>query len=400
MVKKIVMWLLLSALWVPPAFLLYLILFSVYPDYILAAHHSREYLAARHAAGQFISRISGQDKKNPNAIFLNVSTIEVSKDYGLPPAITHPIIQEQFPAYLPETAYFKKPTKPVVYHTTMVPDPYTTYAPLPGKIEGYVFHNRQQFRYPVDLEKKKKKEIRIFVTGGSVAWGCNATDTTATIAGFMEAELRQRHPGLDIKVITAAAGSWTTTQERIWIFNRITEYEPDMIIQYSGVNDILYAGPQQQEDLYNRYYSDGKYYRYAIAGYEYYNRGAALSRLALKDTGDTYRATDFPRKTLKNITIINSYLKTVQIPYLYVLQPFRKDEREKRSQLFDILGHGIGSLARKEGFSFIDHSRIFDQNPGLFTDPTHLGDRGNQLVASDLLGKIEVRHLLRKLLAK
>jgi lysophospholipase L1-like esterase len=388
--------LILFLLWLLPGVLLYIFIFSVYPNYILAGHHNQLFIKLKHNADILTSTMTGQNKKNKNEISLNMSKIELSSTFGTPPIIPHPFIEEQLPEKLPETAYFTKQTKPVLYHPAMIPDPFTTYAPLPGRIEGYVYHNRQQFRYPVDLDKKKKNELRIFITGASAAWGCNATDTAATIAGYMEAELRKRHPGRDIKVITAAAGAWTSTQERIWIFNRITEYEPDMIIQYSGVNDIFFGGPPNKEDLYNRYYSDGKYYQHAIAGYEYYNRGETISSLVLKDHGDTWKPTDFPRKTLKNITITNLYLKKAKIPYVYVFQAFRKNEREKLVQYFDVLGHGLSVLAREEGFSFIDDSRILDQTPGMFTDATHLGDRGNQFIAFDLLSKIDLESLIRK----
>lgn len=385
---------LIAMFWFIPTVPLYLLLFSTYPNYILAGQHNKMFEQARRVADDVINDFSGQSKVNRDEIFLNISTIALTKEYCVPPHISHPYIQVQSPENLPETAYFQKPYKPVVYHTTMVPDPYTTYAPLPGKIEGYVFHNRQQFRYPIDLEKKKKNEIRIFITGASVAWGCNATDTTFTIAGSMERELHNRYPGRDIKVITAAAGGWTSTQERIWIFNRITEYEPDMIIHYSGVNDALYGG-DGKEDLFNRYYSDAKYYHYAIAGYEFYNRGAVMAGLALKDTAEKYKSTDFPRKTLKNVTIINAFLKRMNIPYIYVLQPLRKDARDSISDYYEALAREMCILARKDGFLFVDHSRFLDQKTGLFTDPTHLGDRGYQMVAADLLERIDLRLIIK-----
>lgn len=383
-----VKWSLVVILWLMAIGLFCLFFLSVYPNYILRGHHTKIFVQARETSDRIMQKIVPQKATFVSTINLNSINVDPEKDSGLPPRINQPLIVTLSPKKVSKKAYFHEPTRPILFGAAMIPDPYTTYAPLPGKITGLVSHNSQQFRYPVDLVKKKKNEFRIFITGGSVAWGSAATDTEFTIAGFMEKDLRKKYPQMDIKVITAAAGAWSSTQERIWIFNRISEYSPDLIISYSGHNDLesyLY-----NHDLYDRYFLEGQYFRNAIQYYDHYNRGEAISMLGLTGTGSRFEKDEFPRKSLKNIKIINYYLKSSNIQYVYVQQPVAKVngkfdffyERYKR------LGKEMAAQAKREGYQYINHSDLFDNSPELLIDFCHPGDRGYQIIANDLLAKI------------
>ncbi len=375
-------------LWGTAVALFCLLFFSVYPNYILKGHHNKLFLYARETCDIIMRKIVPQKTTNLLAMTLDSKSIELVKGSGLPARISHPLTITLMPDQVPAKAYFNKPTTPILFGTTMIPEPFTTYAPLPGNISGLSVHNRQQFRYPFDLAKKKKNEFRIFITGGSVAWGSAATSGESTIAGFMEKELRIKYPGVDIKVITAAASGWSSTQERIWIFNRITEYEPDVIISYSGHNDL--ESYLQHHDLYDRYYLDGQYFRNAIQYYDYYNRGEAVAMLGSDNTGFRFDVSDFPRKSLKNIKIISSYLKSDKIKFVYVLQPVAKfkGKFDFFYERYNILNKESAAQAKSEGYQYIDHSGLFDGNPELFIDFCHPGDRGYQIIAKDLISKI------------
>lgn len=387
-------YLLVMILWTIPVGLLLIFIFSVYPNYILKGHHNNYFIQIRSIADRTVRKILPQKVDYNTSVILNSSNVALKEDSGLPPKVFQPLLVAFQPNEVSETPYFSKPTKQIVFHAAMVPDPYTTYAPLPGKIAGLVFHNKQQFRYPVDLEKKKVNEIRVFIAGGSVAWGSSASDVEFTIAGFMEKELRKKHPELDIKVITAAAGGWTSTQERIWIFNRITEYEPDLIITYSGYNDVeTYL---HKDDLFDKYAVEGWYFREAIRGYDYYNRGEAISMLGYKDTGSRFKTSDFPRKSLKNNKIVNSYLKSIFVPYVYVLQPILMQVNQPAYDLYKRLGYDMAIQAEREGYQFIDHSALLVTRPEFFLDSVHPGDRGYQIIANDLLARIDLSLMLRK----
>lgn len=267
----------------------------------------------------------------------------------------------------------------------MMPDPFATFSLLPGRYYSAV-NSIQQFRYKEILGKKEKAEYRIFITGGSTAWGALAPNNESTIGGFLEKILNEKQKVKKIKVITAAAGAWNSTQERIWIFNRITEYEPDLIISYSGHNDI-YDWYQRKENIFNSYWYDGEYYFNAIIQYEKFNRGIDLvdSILSYRKEMKKFYKDDFPRKTIKNIQIINAYLKTVHCSYYYVLQPIRKNDREKISKEYEKLKIELVKFDKEEkNFSFYDHSDLFDNSRNIFFDRCHIGDRGNLIIAENL----------------
>ncbi|MCB9247372.1 MAG: hypothetical protein H6613_01930 [Ignavibacteriales bacterium] len=73
----------------------------------------------------------------------------------------------------------------------MMPDPFATFSLLPGRYYSAV-NSIQQFRYKEILGKKKKGEFRIFITGGSTAWGALAPNNESTIGGFLEKILNEK----------------------------------------------------------------------------------------------------------------------------------------------------------------------------------------------------------------
>ncbi|HOK57140.1 MAG TPA: hypothetical protein PKV21_04450 [bacterium] len=299
----------------------------------------------------------------------------------LPRLINHPIIQKEMPHS--ERAFFKKPKNEYVRHATMVYTPYVHYAPAPGYMGG-VFHNNQQFRYPENLDKKKINEIRIFITGGSAAWGCLMPDNKSTISAFLEEEFK-KFPDKNyfFRVINAACGGYHTTDERIWIFNRITEFEPDVIISYSGYNDI-YNVYRVKQDLFSALHNEGSYFYWAYREYEYYNNRDFILKITPDFFHFFYTPNDFPRKTIKNIHIISSYLNSIGVKYIFVLQPFRSDNPEECLIMAEKLEKELKQVSKLFNFKFISYRNFFLNQEEYFIDLCHLGDKGNKVIACNL----------------
>lgn len=312
---------------------------------------------------------------------------------NLPFKFYHPVIQLQKNPN--PSAYFKKPEGSYVRHPTMVPTPYIMYAPAVG-FRGGAYHNAQQFRYREDLGKKPAREIRIFIIGGSAAWGSFAPDGESTIAGFLEKELNEwGWKGITFRVINAAAGGWNSTDERTWILNRISEYEPDMILSYSGFNDIFHTF-RNQLDLFSNFHIDASYYYWAIKEYEKYNRGEAVAQ-AMEKFGGSYRPEDFPRKTIKNIQMIARYLETMGCKYVYVLQPLNRALQNTPTlrDPYKILAHGLRRRQKEMNFKFVNYLNFFDGREQLFIDDCHVGDIGNQMIAKSL--SVELKPLIEEI---
>ena len=101
--------------------------------------------------------------------------------------------------------------------------------------------NQYHLRYDDNFPKTKEaNEIRIFVTGGSVAWG-HGIPQSKTYAYVLEKFLRAQYPKLKIRVIIAAAPSYVSTQERIFFENIVLSLNPDIVMMFSGWNDTYYG---------------------------------------------------------------------------------------------------------------------------------------------------------------
>lgn len=313
---------------------------------------------------------------------------------NLPGAITQPLFVQS--TVVVPTAYSRS-AEVVLQQAAMVPTPHVMYAPAPmmehrlaapgGTSRSVVPHTLQQFRYREELGKKKACEVRVFVTGGSVAWGTNAPDEDSTIAAFLETELKQIFSAenhLEIKVVNAAAGGWTTTDERIWIQNRITEFEPDVIVSYSGYNDI-YNLVAAGADLFMNFHNESAYYYWGFREYDKYNRGVAAVALNDRAPKSFFGESDFPRKTLKNIQITSSYLTAIGVPYVYVLQPVNPAVHPRIFlSMYEHLKTALREAQATIPFLFVDHSDLLAGRNELFTDGCHFGDIGYRIIARDL----------------
>jgi hypothetical protein len=114
---------------------------------------------------------------------------------------------------------------------------------LPRKNHSDTGYNVNQYhlRYNDNFPKiKEANEIRIFITGGSTAWG-HGVPQSKTYAYVLEKFLRAQYPKLKIRVIIAAAPSYISTQERIFFENIVLSLNPDIVIMFSGFNDMYYG---------------------------------------------------------------------------------------------------------------------------------------------------------------
>lgn len=319
----------------------------------------------------------------------------------LPVKISHPLLQTKT-SDNPDA--YSLPPKEYVHHASMEATPYVMYAPARGNIQGN-FHNSQQFRYEADLGKKEKNEIRIFMTGGSTAWGSMAPNLNSTISAFLEKELNSKNSsGFKFRVINAAAGGWNTTEERIWIQNRITEYEPDIIISYSGHNDIgnITDVNDGLRDIFTYIHNDAGYYFEALREYDSYNIKNRPFPIYRDTSKEYYQDSDFPKKTIKNIQIIASYLNSIGVPYVFVLQPLNKKSSgmDAYPPKYEILARELEAKKNTAGekFLFINHSNFFDGQEKFFVDSVHFGDRGYEIIAKDLM--VQLRDVIQSIIKK
>lgn len=142
--------------------------------------------------------------------------------------------------------------------------------------------NEQGFRddNPLPLEKPKN-EIRVFLVGGSTAFGQGNANNQATLASKLEARLNERvaqqkrspekyrpqvlpfyKPELEkaltlplqlkeakYRVINAAVPGYSSGNEVAQVALQILPYSPDAIVSLNGYTDLMLPSDQQQRDI-------------------------------------------------------------------------------------------------------------------------------------------------------
>ncbi len=117
----------------------------------------------------------------------------------------------------------------------------------------YEYANNAGFREPRDIPlEKPQDEYRIFLTGGSTAFGLGATGTTAPVVGYYSIEYRETisHmmevilnatapiPGKRIRVYNTAVWGHAYQHDLIRYLTKLRLYKPDLVISLDGANEI------------------------------------------------------------------------------------------------------------------------------------------------------------------
>lgn len=288
-----------------------------------------------------------------------------------------------------------------------LPTPFVGSAPLPGRWASATIDDQQFRRAAPVVVPRPARTVRVFVTGGSTAFGVGAPGDDQTIPGFLEELLRSEltpRTGLDYDVVNAANPSWTSTHERILIENRLSELEPDLVVSLTGVNDTHF-GFLGLSALWMRTYAETHFLRLVEMVYV-----EALGRSfprGLAPVSGPIAPAEVARVLEKNVRLAALALEPTGAPYLVCLQPVLSvtgkalSPRERGHLEREVLGAGVNDYFRRcyatyraelpglegPGVRFADLSVALDEADAgteLFLDSYHFGDRGNRLLARRL----------------
>jgi len=295
-----------------------------------------------------------------------------------------------------------------------MPTPFLGFAPQPGPIpSGHI--NGQQFRYRQDVDRSKPAgTCRIFLIGGSTAFGSGASTNETTVAGYLERCLNEREKqyGRRFEVITAAATAWASAHERILVENYLIEFEPDVVVALSGHNDVFWSLLNYNVNCY-RGPQDAYYLQ-------------MINSLLKSNFNDGF-PDDLPNgkvpispaltaaRLRRNVGLAHAALQTVGADYCFALQPVLSCSRKVRTPREEHMAsrhHPLGVIAHRSEFEvgygecrtalsglklpryhFWDLTPMFDGVSGqdIFIDRCHFGDRGHDLIAQrlhELLGPV------------
>jgi hypothetical protein len=143
----------------------------------------------------------------------------------------------------------------------------------PGSYSG-VHINSQGFRRPEDVSlRPAENTIRIFIVGGSTAFGTNGLYPQFepkplayedTLAYHLQTMLRARHQGTQFEVINAAVPEYRLFQEITLFREKLVNFKPHLVIFLDGHNDISFlttaAGLKQSPAPYweSRHFARGQ----------------------------------------------------------------------------------------------------------------------------------------------
>lgn len=326
--------------------------------------------------------------------------------------------------------YGKHATNPTIDYSTYLG--YVSRAGVSGA--GYrtnVHHARYDEDFPV---RKPRGEMRVFVTGGSTAWG-QGVSQGQTFAARAELRFRAEQPGRKVRVVSTGVTAYGSVQERIMVENLLLPLGPDWIVMFSGWNDSYfgYSGkdilreqdfmkyrdvlaqrrpgvapppgqpaiyPPEYEEYASKllYFIDVRLFSLRYPNLEVLTRAVRRQSLPPERVVETLEG---------NLEILADLGRRQGFRLLFYLQPSiystAKTLSRREASLVEAarsLYAGFGGynqtvyaayrsrlpeLARSRCFVFVDgDAAIRDETGSVFVDHAHFGSRGNRLIGEHL----------------
>ena len=316
----------------------------------------------------------------------------------------------------------------------MVFDAVTCYRPEPGHVGNGVRINRQGFRYPTDLEEPSAETFRVFILGGSFAYGAGCPDEV-TYFRIAENKLREQFPDRKIEVVCAAAGAFSSLQEHFALISRVTRYRPGLVIFITGANDAYFATKGQSVLDGNDYLAYNAAIRGCIDGRilrrYYYGQVFRDSKTPFPPLYDDYGCKtrwliekvfyNAAGKTPKSVTIEDAkrlstaddflYMQRLnaawgrseKVPTVVMLQPtistVTKPKHASESQIhanhtddfhailrlvYEQMKSGLGSQNEMEWIDLNEVVSTMSESQSFFVDWVHAGETGQRVVGEQL----------------
>lgn len=290
-------------------------------------------------------------------------------------------------------------------------------------------------------DKKGEKELA-FILGGSAAFGHGTSSDQATISGHLNKLQSEYH------FVNAGVPSWNSTQEFYRLSLELVHYRPSLIIVYDGFNDVMinyyYAynnmnfpsGTPESYEYFEKQFSDIREHEMITvkgalilteviaivfprtASYLEYLLQPKKSKKRKGENESVFpdylesSAKNGANVYLKNIELMTRMAKSYSSSLIPVWQPGLF--QHKNISLLDMNNlnenkyfiqylekfHGYVFRKKNEMIELIDFSDIFDRYyddvllRDIFIDEVHLSDKGNEIIAKEIIALLKVKGLL------
>jgi lysophospholipase L1-like esterase len=304
---------------------------------------------------------------------------------------------------------------------------YLGHYPTPDYSKGENKHNSLGYRAKEIAFPKPEGQFRIVCLGGSTTYTTSVENYLLSYPNLLEKELHER--GFrNINVINAGVGAYTSWESLVNFEFRVLDLDPDMIIIYHGVNDILarlvwppnaYKGDnsgatcatsmtmpnileystlmrylmirldivkphahleRSLKKIPETYYANRFYYQKVENKYpEGIFRQASVEKMLMTNKPEYFR------RNIENIIAIAQFRKIETVVATFLYCPGFDDNPvvacEEFISAYDEMNQVLKSLSEKTHVNLFDFAQSFPKDKIYFTDGIHVNVDGAKLKA-------------------
>lgn len=300
--------------------------------------------------------------------------------------------------------YFEK--KNICYDTnTLVHGNAPLYLIVPNQYKFTMNINSDGFRGD-EINTNKNDSYRIFFTGGSTAFGFGSTSDETTIVGFLQKFFDSEFKDLNVDIINAGINGANSYREILLIKEKLIQYEPNLIISYTGVND---AGGYSREVIFDEV--NGNYVQnlFKFADHPWYRTPFVINNLISQNNIEIENTLELSSEQIQtNSELFKNnwlqscnFLESNEVISVLILQPslitkktpsnFEKEiveDKNYRKQLLENFAGKLKLIDEKCDYTFDFRNAMNSVSETTYYDSVHMNDLGNKIIAEKIYEKI------------
>ena len=255
-------------------------------------------------------------------------------------------------------------------------------------------------------EIQKNPDYRIFMIGGSTTFGVGSTSDSKTIPAYLQHIIdMNNNNGFNIEVINAGIPKAFSFTEIELIQNKILAYQPDLLIIYDGWNDITNDFKQSESsdesllDSIIRQINRGSYYTPKILIQHYFNYKHNTIDVIPFNSSSINEKTLLWKERWEKVCQEDTNFRTIVIlqPVLDTkFKPLSEEEMkyyeyydsESINNYYQLYANKLDELKDSCDLTIDLRDAFASFSNTIYYDSIHVGDYGNEVVASQISEKI------------
>jgi lysophospholipase L1-like esterase len=280
------------------------------------------------------------------------------------------------------------------------------YHMIPNQYKFTMNINSDGFRGS-EISSIDSNNYKIFLTGGSTAFGFGSTSDKTTVSGYLQTFFDQEYPEKNVEIINAGIISADSYREILLIKEKIIKYLPDMVISYTGVND---SGGYSRQIILDEIHDVDEPQKFQFKNYPWYRTPFVIYNLFnnYNDEGDitpkNVPSEDFEKLSesfRSNWSQSCGLLNENEITSILILQPslitkntpsdFEKtysSDPDSRKPILENYANQLNLLKTTCDYTFDFRNVMNNIDTTIYFDNVHMSDEGNKIVAKKIFEKI------------